>query len=283
MNILTFDIEDWFHILDFEETEDISSWGNYESRLAQNMDFIFQSLKDSGYKATFFILGWIAQKHPNIIKHIISEGYDIGNHSFSHMLIYKHSKETVKKELEYSTKLLEDISGRKVKYFRAPGFSITNGNEWVFEILIELGFEIDSSIFPISRGHGGYINFPSSDPCIIEFEGKKIKELPINVVKYFGKEIVFSGGGYFRFIPYNIQKYLFNNSEYLMTYFHPRDFDPDQPVLKELSRSRKFKSYVGLKKSKQKFEKLLNDFEFVDMESAVASIDWNKVPEVKLG
>jgi len=281
MNILTFDIEDWFHILDFDETEDIDSWNKYASRLNQGLDFIFASLFNSGYNATFFILGWVAEKHPQIVKRIVSEGYEIGNHSYSHLLIYKHDKETIKKDLEYSTKLLEDISGKEIKYFRAPGFSIKNDTMWAFNTLLELGIEVDSSIFPTSRGHGGYLGFPYSTPCKLNFEGSIIKELPINTYKFLGKEIVFSGCGYFRLLPYYLQKYLYNKSSYLMTYFHPRDFDSNQPVLENLSRIRKFKSYVGLKNSKKKFEKLLNDFKFVDIKTAVEMIDWNKMPTVK--
>ena len=147
---------------------------------------------------------------------------------------------------------------------------------------MELGIEIDSSIFPTSRGHGGYQGFPYSSPCKLNIGGSIIKELPINTYKLLGKEIVFSGGGYFRLLPYNLQKQLYQKSEYIMTYFHPRDFDPNQPVLENLSRVRKFKSYVGLKNSKQKFPKLLNDFEFVDIKTADEVIDWERVAEVKV-
>jgi len=282
MKILTFDIEDWFHILDFDETESLDSWNKFDSRLNHNLDFIFSFLSDSGYKAAFFILGWVAEKHPNVIKKIISEGYEIGNHSYSHLLLYTHVKAKVKEDLERSNKILQDISGAKIKYFRAPGFSIKNDTNWAFEILLELGIEIDSSIFPTSRGHGGYLGFPYSTPCKLNINGSIIKELPINTFKFLGKEIVFSGGGYFRLLPYSLQKQLYKKSEYLMTYFHPRDFDPNQPVLENLSRTRKFKSYVGLKNSKQKFQKLLNDYEFVDIQTADKMIDWGNAPEVKL-
>lgn len=282
MKILSFDIEDWFHILDFDETESLESWNKYESRLNHGLDFIFTSLSNSGYKAAFFVLGWIAEKHPSVIKRIISEGYEIGNHSYSHLLLYKHDKAKVKEDLERATKILQDISGTKVKYFRAPGFSIKNDTNWAFEILLELGIEIDSSIFPTSRGHGGYKGFPHSTPCKLSINGSIIKELPINTHQFLGNEIVFSGGGYFRLLPYYLQKQLYKSSDYLMTYFHPRDFDPNQPVLENLSVTRKFKSYVGLKNSKHKFQKLLNDFKFVDIQTADKMIEWGKVPEVNI-
>ena len=282
MNILTFDIEDWFHILDLEETEDVDSWHKYESRLERNLEFILDFLSKGGYKATFFILGWIAEKYPEVIKKIFTNGFEVGCHSYSHILIYKNSRAKVKEDFERSIKLLQDISGNKVKYFRAPGFSITEKSKWAFDILVELGIEVDSSIFPASRGHGGYENFPYALPCNLDINGSLIRELPINKVKFLGKEIVFSGGGYFRMIPYHLQKMLYNKTDYVMTYFHPRDFDPGQPVLHNLSFVRRVKSYIGLNSSKQKLNKLLSDFKFVDIKTAVNNIEWNNCPTIKI-
>ena len=282
MNVLTFDIEDWFHILDFDGTENINSWNKHDSRLEVSLEFILSALSASGNKASFFILGWIAEKYPAIVKKILEAGHEIGCHSFSHLLIYKHSPEKVKNDFERSMKLLQDISGNKIKYFRAPGFSITEKSNWAFDILVELGIEVDSSIFPASRGHGGYENFPYASPCNLDIKGSMIKELPINTVNLLGKVIVFSGGGYFRMIPYPLQKMLYNKADYVMTYFHPRDFDPGQPVLENLSFARRFRSYVGLKGSKQKFNKLLTDFKFVDIKTALADIEWNNCPTIKI-
>ena len=282
MNILTFDIEDWFHILDLEETEDVDSWHKYESRLERNLEFILDFLSKGGYKATFFILGWIAEKYPEVIKKIFTNGFEVGCHSYSHILIYKNSRAKVKEDFERSIKLLQDISGNKVKYFRAPGFSITEKSKWAFDILVELGIEVDSSIFPASRGHGGYENFPYALPCNLDINGSLIRELPINKVKFLGKEIVFSGGGYFRMLPYVLQKKFYNKTDYVMTYFHPRDFDPGQPVLHNLSFVRRVKSYIGLNSSKQKLNKLLSDFKFVDIKTAVNNIEWNNCPTIKI-
>lgn len=282
MKILTFDIEDWFHILDFDETKSLDSWNKYNTRLQKNVEFILNKLEESGHNATFFILGWVAEKYPGIVKMILNSGNEIGSHSYSHLLLYKNNIEKVKSDLEYSVNLLQDISGKKIKYFRAPGFSILNDTNWVFDILVELNIVTDSSIFPTSRVHGGYKGFPHSSPCNLDIKGCIIKELPINTFKFLDHEIVFSGGGYYRLLPYFIQKRLYKRSEYLMTYFHPRDFDAGQPVLENLSRIRKFKSYVGLKNSKEKFSKLLRDFDFVDIKTAVEMIDWDNVPTVKL-
>lgn len=282
MRVLTFDIEDWFHILDFDDTVSITSWDKYEVRLDAGIDFILEALANKGFRATFFILGWVAEKHPHAIKKIISMGHELGNHSYSHLLLYRHKPDEVIKDLKYSNNILQDLSGRSIKYFRAPGFSIKKDTNWVFDVLCDLGIEVDSSIFPTSRGHGGYRGFPFSTPCIINYKGRYLKELPVNTYNFMGKEIVFSGGGYFRLLPFYLQKLFYRNSNYLMTYFHTRDFDSDQPVLRNLSILRKFKSYVGLKGSKAKFLKLLEEYEYIDINEACKKINWGKAPIVNI-
>ena len=146
-------------------------------------------------------------------------------------------------DLEKSIKTLEDITGKKVRSFRAPGFSITTKNLWAFDALHSLGIEIDSSIFPASRAHGGMKKFIVSKPSIIKYNGIKLKEFPINTQNLLGYPFIFSGGGYFRLFPYRLIKKFTDNSDYIMTYFHPRDFDINQPLIPGLSISRKFNSY----------------------------------------
>jgi len=278
MNILTFDIEDWFHILDNDSTRSVESWSSFSSRIEQNLDYILSTLSDKNLKASFFVLGWIGEKYPHLVKRISDEGHEIGSHTTNHALLFEYNKNEISKNIKNSLDKLEQIVGNKITLFRAPGFSIKESNQWVFEILIELGIEVDSSIFPTTRAHGGFENFPYSDPCIIKVNGVTLKEFPINKADIFGKEIIFSGGGYFRFFPFFIQKKLYTDADYVMTYFHPRDFDSGQPMLKGLSLQRRFKSYYGLKNSKQKFEKLLSSFSFIDLKKADETIDWNKVP-----
>ncbi|MDD5659845.1 MAG: polysaccharide deacetylase family protein [Actinomycetota bacterium] len=282
MNILTFDIEEWFHILDNDSTKTAVQWRNYESRIHANMNRIFSMLEENDANATFFCLGWIAETYPEVIKEIASRGYEIGTHTRMHQLVYEQTPAEFEKDLEYSIKTLEDITGQKVKYFRAPGFSITENEKWAFEILVKHGIEVDSSIFPAPRAHGGFSSYNQPLPSIIQCNGFTLKEFPINYTIILGKPIIFSGGGYFRSFPYILINYWTNHSKYLMSYLHPRDFDPDQPLIKELSLSRKYKSYVGLKKSSLKFEKWLKDFTFIDISMAVKAIDWDKVPVVRL-
>lgn len=280
--ILTFDIEEWFHILDHESVNDESKWNNYECRIFNNMDIIFEILSKNKCSATFFVVGWIAEKYPEIIKRINNNGYEIGSHTNRHQLVYSQSPQIFNDDLSKSIKTLEDITGKKIKYFRAPGFSITSNTKWAFEILYENGITHDCSIFPSSRAHGGFPSYNHSYPSIIKYNGVLLKEFPINTKSFFLKKIIFSGGGYFRILPYNLIKKLTTKSDYVMTYFHPRDFDINQPVIKDLDLIRKFKCYVGLKKTKHKLEKLLNDFDFHDIKSADENISWSNVPVVNL-
>jgi len=203
---------------------------------------------------------------------------------------------------------LEDITGQKVKYFRAPGFSITENEKWAFEILVKHGIEVDCSIFPAPRAHGGFPSYKTPAPSIIKLNnnnnnksttetssqqpkpspfggvggGQDLLELPINYTTLFNKPIIFSGGGYFRLFPFPLIKKWTKQSDYVMSYLHPRDFDAGQPMINDLPFNRKFKSYVGLKGAERKLKKWLTNFEFVDIGTAVEQINWNKVPVVEL-
>ena len=282
MNILTFDIEEWFHILDNDSTKTEKEWSNYEYRLDANMDRIFELLERKNQKATFFCLGWVAREFPHILKKIDEMGFEIATHSDTHQLAYEQSKDEFKTDLESSIKSIEDTIGKKVSIYRAPGFSIKEENKWVFEELAKHGIEIDCSIFPAARSHGGFASFGHAEPSIIEIGGIKLKEFPINLFKFGNKNLIFSGGGYFRIFPYPMIKYMMKRSDYVMTYFHPRDFDPDQPIIEELSAARKFKSYVGLSSAFGKLERMIDDFEFVDVNQANQITQWEKVKIVKL-
>lgn len=272
--ILTFDIEEWFNLLDFDATRSVGSWDAFECRIHENTDRILDLLSKRKQKATFFCVGWVAERYPEIIKKISDRGFEIASHSCYHQLAYELTKEEFRDDLQKSIGLLQGITGRPVTCYRVPGFSITRDNSWALDVLVECGIKFDSSIFPAPRGHGGFDNFGTDKPVIVETEYGNLKEFPINTVPFFGKRIIFSGGGYFRLLPYPLIKRFMRQSEYVMTYFHPRDFDSKQPVLDGLSAVRKFKSYYGLKTAFSKFEKLLDAFEFTDIATADAKISW---------
>jgi peptidoglycan-N-acetylglucosamine deacetylase len=280
MNILTFDVEEWFHILDNESTNSELSWSKREYRLESNMDRIFELLERKNQKATFFVLGWVSRKFPLVLKRIQQAGYEIATHSDNHQLAYKQSREEFKSDLDRSIKSIEDVIGVKVDTYRAPGFSIMEKNKWVFEELVNQGIKIDCSIFPAGRSHGGFQSYGHAEPSIIDLGDKVIKEFPINIYTIAGLNVIFSGGGYFRLLPYWFIKTMMKRSDYVMTYFHPRDFDKNQPMVEGLSYLRRFKSYYGLSSAYAKLEELIDDFEFVDLKDAVKSVDWDKAKKI---
>ena len=282
MNILTFDIEEWFHILDNDSTKSVNQWSNFDSRIRLGMDLIYEVISKSNNGATFFVVGWIAEKYPAIIREISDRGYEVASHTHLHQLAYEQDRKMFYEDVEKSIKTLEDCTGKKISSFRAPGFSITKENKWAFEVLHELGITKDSSVFPAGRAHGGLPSYHEALPSIIEYNGIRLKEFPINTHTILGKTFIFSGGGYFRLLPYKIIKNWTNQSNYVMTYFHPRDFDKDQPIVPGLSIPRRFKSYVGIKNCKPELERWLKDFDFIDLHQAYLSINWDKVPVAKL-
>jgi len=274
MNILTFDIEDWYNC-DFI-TPDFN-WDKYEVRIYGGVDKILHELSVRNLKGTFFCLGWIAEKHPEVIRKIHAQGHHVGCHSYQHELAFRFDKEGFRNDTEKAKKLIEDLIGEQVNAFRAPGFSIRKDNVWAMDIIAELGFEYDSSILPAKHDYGGFPDFGEAEPSLLKLaNGMQLKEFPINVHSLLGKKMVFSGGGFFRLFPYPFIKHWAHQSSYMMTYFHPRDFDPDQPVIKSLPLMRKFKSYVGLSTSFPKFQKLLDEFEFVNIVQANELINWDK-------
>jgi len=280
MNLLTFDIEDWYNC-DFI-TPDFN-WDKYEVRIYEGIDRILAELADRNLKGTFFCLGWIAEKHPDVIRRIHQQGHHIGCHSYQHELSFRFDRKGFKQDTEKSKKLIEDLIGEEINAFRAPGFSITESNTWTLEVLTELRFQYDCSLFPAAHDYGGFPNYGKAEPTLLKLSsGASLKEFPINIHQILRKNIVFSGGGFFRFFPYWLIKKWGKQSPYLMTYFHTRDFDPEQPVIKSLPLMRKFKSYVGLKKAFSKFQYLLDDFEFVSVKKADTLIDWNKSRAIEL-
>jgi polysaccharide deacetylase family protein (PEP-CTERM system associated) len=280
MNILTFDIEDWYNC-DFINQD--FNWDKYEVRIYDSVDRILDELAKHKIVATFFCLGWLAEKHPKVIEKIHAQGHQIGCHSYQHELSFRFDKAGFKADTLKAKELLEAVIGEPIYSFRAPGFSISEQNIWALEVIAELGFKYDCSLFPAAHDYGGFKSYGEAEPAILKLpNGMLLKEFPMSVKNIYGKKIVFSGGGFFRLLPYFFIKRWSIQSSYLMTYFHPRDFDPDQPMIHSLPINRKFKSYVGLKKAFSKFQKLLKDFEFMSIHEADKKIDWNNTRIIDL-
>lgn len=299
MNILTFDVEEWFHLLDFDDTRTEDKWLSYPVRIHENVDRILDILDRTDTKATFFIIGWVAKTYPEVVKKIAAK-YQIGTHTMNHQLVWQQTPEQFREDVDSSIRLLQDITGQPIECFRAPGFSIRESEPWAFDILSELGIKYDCSVFPAHHAHGGMASYGEAVPSLIRHNGVEMKEFPVTTKEMMGKPIIFSGGGYFRLVPYwllhkwsceaaerqvtpvMINEDMSRKAGYLLSYIHPRDLDGGQPMLEGLPLARKFKSYVGLKQAPEKLRQYLKDFKFVDVQTASDMIAWDRVPRIEL-
>lgn len=279
--ILTVDLEDWFHLIDYGGSADVEGWHRYPSRIQENTAFLLDCFREAGVKATFFSLGWIARNHPGLIQDILREGHEIGSHSDVHEMVRKQSPSGFRSDLRASIRAIEDASGQPVRFFRAPGFSITPECLWAFDILLEEGITCDCSVFPGSHAHGGFAQIIPDGPVRLRASAGVLHELPVTTRRIWGTQMAFGGGGYFRLLPGALIRYWAQRSPYLMTYFHPRDFDPSQPVLPGLPATRRFKSYVGLARSRSKLKSLLAMGGFCTVSAAHDRIDWERVPMIE--
>lgn len=283
MNILSFDIEDWW-VYDHYKIGDKKDW---LPRLDGYLGRILDLLDEREIKATFFILGEVARCNPEVVNRIALRGHHIGCHSFSHKFLNDATRNEVFEDTHKALDVIENIIGKKVNAYRAPAFSITEKNSWALSILAENGIEYDCSIFPTTRSYGGFPSYKTKLPSVIEIDGITLKEFPMAPATILGREIVYSGGGYFRLFPYFKIKSLTKESEYTMTYFHLKDFDKDQKRTHgsfegESAVVRYLKKYYGLGTCFEKFNRFVSDFDFVSVEEADKMIDWNKQPRIKM-
>lgn len=282
LRILTFDLEEWFHLLDHDATRTEAQWGSYEVRIHGNTERLLRILENTGSRATFFVIGWIARTYPELVRKV-AERYPIGTHTENHQLVWQQTREQFREDVHASVCRLEDITGQKVDTFRAPGFSIRPTESWAFEVLAEEGIAVDSSIFPVHASHGGWPGFPSEKPVLVQGDGFNIKEFPITLKHLAGRSFVFSGGGYFRLCPYPLlRRWTREHQDYSISYIHPRDLDPGQPMVPGLSLARKFKSYYGLAGAEKKLRRYLAEFPSVDLRSAEQSVDWTRTEVITL-
>lgn len=292
MNILSFDIEEWYleKIYFGNHTEKYYGFDSY-------LDQILNSLDKRGLKGTFFCVGGMATDFPEVVNKIERRGHEIGCHSYRHVWLNKMSEEEVYEDTRTSVDAIEQCIGKKVKSYRAPAFSIGKDNKWVFEILSKCGVERDASIFPAVRDFGGFDQFGEKAPTIVSYKDVKIKEFPICTTYILGKELAYSGGGYFRFFPLGFVRKEMAKSDYSMTYFHISDLIPESdewmnkkdfeayfkiPGTLKNRCMRYVKSNLGKKGAFGKLLKLIEAEEFVNLEQADQMISWDKAPSVVL-
>lgn len=278
MHILSFDIEDWFHTFDKKYYNNPGYWKSLPHAVEKNSEIILDFLEKHNIKATFFCLGWIAENHQGIIKKISRQGHHIAAHSYLHNKREDLSAKNFYLDTERNIKTLEDITGKQVNTFRAPGFSLNHKAKNTIDTLYKLGIRYDSSL-----KSGFYLNDKKipANPFLITTNGISIKEFPIHTFSFLNKKIVYSGSGYFRVLPYNFIKNKLLVNKYEMLYFHPRDFDNsvhnyfDNPFLK-------LKYRLGTNSTLSKLELLSKKFIFISLKEANKSINWGKAEEIVL-
>ena len=264
---LSFDVEDWFTVRNMRSVVSDTDWDKHELRVHIGMNFILDELARKNIKSTFFILGWIAEKSPELVKKISDHGHEIACHGYKHIPIDLLTPETFEADLTKAVHILENITGKKIKGFRAPSFSITEKTSWAIDIINKVGLEYDSSIFVTKHPDYGINNFPNEITKI-----SNIIEVPLKKSSIAGLKIPVCGGGYFRMLPYPLIRSALKNdlkSESVVMYFHPWEFDVEQPRL-NIGLLKTFRHYVGLKTNRKKFINLLNDFEFTTIDQLIA-------------
>ena len=264
-NALSFDIEDWFHMLGIPALENPEGWPGFESIVERHTEWIVQTVTEANVRATFFVVGWIAERYPYLVKLIADAGHELGTHSYWHRKCYELTPEELSEDLKRSIGVIEHIGGQRVLGFRAPAFSIIPGSEWVFDVLHDVGLKYDASLFPVPRDHGGY-------PCPVEAHeftgapsGRPMPELPMSIMRVLGRGLAFSGGGYMRLLPQCLIRKGFEQLNRqgipVVAYLHPRDFAVECPRV-PMPPHRRFKNYVGLHTTADKLRMLLANYRF---------------------
>jgi polysaccharide deacetylase family protein (PEP-CTERM system associated) len=298
-NALTIDVEDYFQVSGFERDISRESWDQFPTRVVQNTRRILSLLAHRDIKATFFVLGWVAERYPELVRDIDHAGHEVGSHSYWHRLVYHLTPEEFREDLRRSRDVLEAITGKPVTSYRAPSFSITSKSIWALDILADEGFKVDASVFPIRHHRCGIPDAPTH-PYIHESDTANLWEFPASVARIGNTNFPISGGGYFRLLPYSVTSRLLhrvNRSSFktvgacpnfsessrkngtapfsedgfettssqprpFVFYIHPWELDPEQPRLNVSTRAMRFCHYVNLSTTEEKLKRLLTDFSF---------------------
>jgi len=261
---MSIDVEDWFQVQNLQAGISRSSWESQESRVERNTDNMLHRLDETKVKATCFILGWIANRHPALVKRIADAGHEIASHGWAHELVYEIGAERFRTDVRDAKRLLEDLTGMKVNGYRAPNFSIC---DWALDVLVEEGYTYDSSSFPVAA-HDRYGRLSSARPGEPVYEVRHgLVEVCVSVLPAFTKALPWGGGGYFRILPYpifrrGVQSILQSGKPYVF-YIHPWEIDPAQPRVKGIPWSYSFRHYVNLKACEAKWAQLLRDFRWM--------------------
>lgn len=275
-NALTIDVEDYFHVAALAPSVAKESWHAREYRVEANVENLLALFAEKGAHATFFILGWVAEKSPQLVRRISEAGHEVASHGYSHDLIYNQTPALFREETLRSKRHLEDLLGRPVRGYRAASFSITPRSLWALDTLIELGFEYDSSVFPIRHDRYGLPDVDPAPGLLAAPSGRSIVEFPMSVAEWGRIRLPVSGGGYFRIFPYPLTKLglrRINGAQGrpFVFYLHPWEIDPDQPRVKAGALST-FRHYTNLRVCAARLGRLLQEFRFDTMERVLQDL-----------
>ena len=276
LNALSVDVEDWFHVSLFRHHIKRSQWNELENTVVSNVCRILELFSEHGARATFFILGWVAERYPEIVIAIQEQGHEIASHGYGHKVIYEQSPDEFFEDVQRSIDILEGITGEKVKGYRAPSYSITRESLWAWETLADLGLQYDSSVFPIKHDLYGIADAPRF-PFNVYVSGKgKLIEFPISTIQIFGKNVPMAGGGYLRLYPYWFFKYgiekINAENKPAVIYFHPWELDPQLPRI-DVGSMKRIRHYGNLALMEDRIVNLLKTFRFGTVDEVLQQTD----------
>ena len=266
-NALTIDVEDYFQVSAFAPYIDRSAWETTPCRIERNIDRVLDLLNERGAKATFFTLGWLAQRYPRVVRDIISQGHEVASHGHAHLRASDQSPAEFDSDIRDAKQLLEDTAGVAVRGYRAPSFSIGHRNLWAFDRIAAAGYRYSSSVYPVRHDHYGMPNAPRF-PYRVSHE---LLEIPVSTARVFGRNLPAGGGGYFRLAPYALSRWAINRINQVdrrpaIFYFHPWEIDPLQPRVDGVGLKTRFRHYVNLNRTELKLRQLLTDFRWDRMD-----------------
>jgi polysaccharide deacetylase family protein (PEP-CTERM system associated) len=275
LNAFCVDLEEWFHICGVPtDYSNPASWNGAVTNVVSETDVLMRILDDAGAKGTFLTVGWVAEKYPDMIRALVDAGHEIGCHSYHHQLVYSLTPEEFEKDLVRALEVLRRVSGQAVNAYRAPGFSMKRECFWAFPILKKHGIDVDVSIVPAVRDHGGVANI-TRDPFLLHLEEGDIQVFPVSVMDIAGRAIPFSGGGYLRLFPQMQINAGFRSNHRagrpVMSYIHPREINPQQPRL-TLPALKSFKYYVNMTSTEPKLRRMLDTFRFSTVAETIATV-----------
>jgi len=261
LNALTVDVEDYFHVAAFEQQITPADWQHMTPRVDRNTRVLLDQFDRNNAKATFFFLGWVAERFPELVKEVQRRGHEVASHGFSHTRVHQQTQAEFRDDVVKAKDILEQLTGEAVIGYRAPSFSINKQSEWAFEILKDIGHVYSSSTYPIKHDLYGVPDWPQQP--YMRPEG--IWEIPMPTLTMLGRQLPIAGGGYFRLMPYwlsskLISKFLREDRMPYMFYFHPWEVDPEQPRVEGAGQKSKFRHYVNLDKMEHKLDRLLTQF-----------------------